>query len=99
VADATFTLLKRAKQREQLSQAHRNHYYQRMVQMGWGHRNTAILEYLLMFIAGATAVWGIGLDVKMQGNLLAWWGTIYLGLSMWIDNRWKRHLDGSENRG
>jgi len=96
VADATFTLLKRVKRREKLSEAHRNHYYQRLVQMGWGHRNTAIAEYLLMFLVGATAVWGISLDVKMQGNLLAWWGTIYLGLSMWIDNRWKRHQDGEK---
>ena len=91
VADATFTLLKRAKRREQLSEAHRNHYYQRLVQMGWGHRNTAIAEYLLMFLSGATAVWGISLDVEMQGNLLAWWGAIYLGLSMLIDRRWRQY--------
>jgi len=97
VADATFTLLKRVKRREKLSEAHRNHYYQRLVQMGWGHRNTAIAEYLLMFTVGTTAVWGISLDIKMQGNLLAWWATIYLGLSMWIDIRWKRHQDGDKN--
>ena len=96
VADATFTLLKRVRRREQLSEAHRNHYYQRLVQMGWGHRNTAIAEYLLMFLAGASALWAIGLDIEMQGNFLAWWGAIYLGLSMWIDNRWKRHQDSNE---
>ncbi|MGC2047299.1 MAG: glycosyltransferase family 4 protein [Gallionella sp.] len=91
VADATFTLLKRMMRREHLSQAHRSHYYQRLVQMGLGHRNTAIVEYLLMFLAGASALWGISLDVHGQSNLLAWWGAIYLGLTMWVDRRWSRY--------
>ena len=96
VADATLTLLKRAWRRENLSQAHRSHYYQRLVQMGWGHRNTAIVEYLLMFLAGASALWGIGLDAQWQGSLLACWGTIYLGLTMWVDRRWRRYQAGKE---
>jgi len=91
VADATFTLIKRVWRRENLAQAHRSHYYQRLVQMGWGHRNTALVEYVLMLLAGVSALWGIGLDVSGQGNLLAWWGAIYLGLTMWIDRRWQRH--------
>lgn len=91
VADATFTLIKRVWRRENLAQAHRSHYYQRLVQMGWGHRNTALAEYMLMLMAGLTALWGLDLDTKGQGNLLAWWGAIYLGLTMWIDRRWLRH--------
>jgi UDP-GlcNAc:undecaprenyl-phosphate GlcNAc-1-phosphate transferase len=91
VADATLTLLKRAWNRENLAQAHRSHYYQRLVQIGWGHRNTAIVEYVLMLLAGASALWGTGLDVQGQGNLLAWWGAIYLGLAIWVDRRWRRH--------
>jgi UDP-N-acetylmuramyl pentapeptide phosphotransferase/UDP-N-acetylglucosamine-1-phosphate transferase len=91
VADATFTLLKRAWRKENLAHAHRSHYYQRLVQMGWGHRNTAIAEYALMLVAGISALWGKGLDIQGQANLLAWWGAIYLGLSMWIDRRWKQH--------
>ena len=97
VADATLTLLKRARRGEKLAQAHRSHYYQRLVQMGWGHRNTAIAEYLLMFLAGASALWGIGLDVQWQGSLLAWWGMIYLGLTMWVDRRWRRYMAMKEN--
>lgn len=91
VADATMTLLKRAWNKEDITQAHRSHYYQRLVQMGWGHRNTAIVEYVLMLLAGASALLGTGLDVQGQGNLLAWWGAIYLGLSMWVDRRWRQH--------
>lgn len=94
VADATLTLFIRLRRGEKLAQAHRSHYYQRLVRMGWGHRNTALAEYLLMFLAGISALWGIGLDAMGQGNLLAWWGAIYLGLSMWVDRRWLQHQAG-----
>jgi UDP-GlcNAc:undecaprenyl-phosphate/decaprenyl-phosphate GlcNAc-1-phosphate transferase len=97
VADATLTLLKRIRHGEKLTQAHRFHYYQRLIQMGWGHRNTAVVEYALMFLAGASAIWGIGLDALGQGNLMAWWAAIYLGLSMWIDRLWQQHLARKEN--
>ena len=97
VSDATMTLFKRAWSRENLAQAHRNHYYQRLVQMGWGHRNTALAEYVLMLLAGVSALWGTGLDVQGQGNLLAWWGAIYLGLTMWVDRRWRQHEAMKEN--
>lgn len=91
VIDATVTLLKRARRGENPAQAHREHYYQHLVQMGWGHRNTAIAEYALMLLAGASALWGIGLEPQGQGNLLAWWGAVYLGLATWIDWRWHQH--------
>jgi UDP-N-acetylmuramyl pentapeptide phosphotransferase/UDP-N-acetylglucosamine-1-phosphate transferase len=91
VVDATMTLLKRVRRGENLAQAHRSHYYQRLVQIGWGHRNTAIVEYALMLLAGVSALWGLRLDAQGQGNLLAWWGAIYLGLMMWVDRRWIKH--------
>ena len=90
-ADATFTLLKRVRCGEKLSQAHRSHYYQRLVQMGWGHRNTALVEYALMLLAGASALWGIGLSAQGQALLLAGWGAIYLGLATWLDRGWRSH--------
>ncbi len=91
VVDATITLFKRAGGKENLAQAHHSHYYQRLMLMGWGHRNTAIAEYALMLLAGLSALWGTSLDAHGQGNLLAWWGAIYLGLAMWIDRRWRQH--------
>ncbi len=97
VADTTTTLLKRVRNGENLAQAHRNHYYQRLVQMGWGHRNTALAEYALMLLAGTSALWGTGLDVQGQGNLLALWAGIYLGLTMWVDRRWRQYEATKEN--
>ena len=91
VADATVTLLKRAFRGENLAQAHRSHYYQHLVQMGWGHRNTAIAEYVLMLLAGASALWGIKLGAIGQWNLLAWWCAAYLCLTLWIDKCWRSH--------
>src|SRR5690606_10611586 len=41
VIDATLTLARRIARRERIWQAHRDHYYQRLVRMGWGHRRTA----------------------------------------------------------
>ena len=99
VMDATVTLLSRARKKEKLTDAHCSHYYQRLVKMGWGHRNTAIAEYVLMVLAGVSALAGLSLDVAGQGNLLAWWGAIYLGLSMWVDRRWRLYrTDNQEGR-
>lgn len=89
VADATVTLLKRARRGERLSQAHRSHYYQHLVQMGWGHRNTALAEYALMLLAGVSALWGIGLAHAGQGSLLLGWAIAYLALMASIDKRWR----------
>ena len=91
VIDASATLLKRTRRREKLTEAHRDHYYQRLIRMGWGHRDTAVAEYMLMLAAGGSALWGIGLDAQEQGNLLAWWGALYLGLATWVDRRWRQH--------
>lgn len=92
IVDATVTLLQRARRGEKLSEAHRSHYYQRLIQSGWGHRNTAIVEYVLMFAVGISAIWGIKQNLAEVSNLFAWWGAIYLGLSMWVDKRWRNHL-------
>ena len=41
IGDATLTLVRRLARGERVWQAHREHYYQRMVRMGLGHRSTA----------------------------------------------------------
>ncbi|MDD5300782.1 MAG: glycosyltransferase family 4 protein [Gallionella sp.] len=91
VADATMTLLKRARRGEKLSQAHRSHYYQRLVQMGWGHRNTALAEYALMLLAGASALWGMNMGNTVQSCLLLAWSIVYFVLMAWIDRRWREY--------
>lgn len=91
VADATVTLLKRARRGEKISQAHRSHYYQRLVQMGCGHRNTALAEYALMLLAGASALWGITLHCAGQVGLLLGWSAVYLALMWRVDKNWQNY--------
>lgn len=66
VVDATATLLRRAMCGEPVWRAHRSHYYQRLVQLGWGHRRTLLVEYtaMLISVAAALAVAGAPRDVQ-----------------------------------
>lgn len=91
IVDATITLLQRALRGEKLSQAHRSHYYQRLVQMGWGHRNTALAEYMVMLFACGSALWGIDADNMMQGSLLLFWGIVYFAMMAWVDRHWCKY--------
>jgi UDP-N-acetylmuramyl pentapeptide phosphotransferase/UDP-N-acetylglucosamine-1-phosphate transferase len=55
--DATLTLLRRALAGKRLSEAHRDHAYQRLALMGAGHAGTAIAYGLLMLADAAAALW------------------------------------------
>lgn len=90
VVDASVTLAKRLLRREKIWQAHRKHYYQRMVRMGYGHRNTALLEYLLMAMTGSSALWGTSQDATTQAVLLLFWVIIYVVAMRWIDIKWTK---------
>lgn len=72
VVDATMTLIRRTWRRERIWQAHRTHYYQRLVLAGWGHRRTVLAEYGLMLLCGALAVlYHGGNEWQRTGVLLA----------------------------
>jgi len=88
VLDATVTLFKRGLRREKIWQAHREHYYQRIVQLGFGHRNTAILEYVLMASVGASALIALQYPETAIVILLVW-GGIYLFAMLRLDHLWK----------
>jgi UDP-GlcNAc:undecaprenyl-phosphate/decaprenyl-phosphate GlcNAc-1-phosphate transferase len=85
IVDASVTLVRRFLRGEKVWQAHRSHYYQRLVQIGWGHRKTALAEYVLMLAAGVCAVWGIGRALTEQIILLGVWVVIYVGLAVLTD--------------
>jgi UDP-GlcNAc:undecaprenyl-phosphate/decaprenyl-phosphate GlcNAc-1-phosphate transferase len=56
IVDSSFTLARRVWARARVWEAHRDHYYQRLVQMGWGHSRTALAEYALMAATGGLAL-------------------------------------------
>jgi len=54
--DATITLIRRGLRGEKVWRAHRSHYYQRLVRMGWGHKKTVLAEYALILGCGVSAL-------------------------------------------
>lgn len=91
VADATLTLFKRLLRRERVWQAHREHYYQRLIRMGFGHRNTALAEYVLMAFCVAAALAARHAPPETQAGVLAAAFLIFAALALWIDARWARY--------
>jgi len=89
VADATVTLVKRSLRGAKITEAHREHYYQRLVQIGWGHRNVALFSYVLMFAAGVSAILTMRHSTEWPWLLFLAWGGIYAVLMLMLDSRWK----------
>jgi UDP-N-acetylmuramyl pentapeptide phosphotransferase/UDP-N-acetylglucosamine-1-phosphate transferase len=85
ITDASVTLIKRLCGGKKIWQAHREHYYQRLVQSGLGHRNTALFGYALMLAAGACAVWMNTQDMTVQLIMVAAWSAVYMGLMLMSD--------------
>ena len=94
IVDASVTLLKRTLRGAKITEAHREHYYQRLVQIGWGHRNVALFAYALMFAVGASAIWGIRQPAELPWFLFLAWGVIYALLMLAMDSRWQAFQRG-----
>ncbi len=82
LVDATVTLIRRVLAREKVWQAHRSHYYQRLVRLGWGHRKTVLSEYALMLATGISAVWLVHVRETWILAGLVFWAGIYTLLAM-----------------
>lgn len=54
--DTMFTIVRRWRRGERLTQAHRSHLYQRLNGTGWGHQRVSLLYAGLAVIGAATAV-------------------------------------------
>lgn len=93
VIDASITLVKRIIRGANISEAHREHYYQRLVQIGWGHRNVALFEYVLMLIVGISALWVRTDDCPWLMLLMC--GSVYACLMLALDMHWKNFKRGA----
>ena len=90
VADATFTLFKRLARRERIWQAHRSHYYQRLVLMGMGHGKAATVGYLAMALCAAAALLGRDQPFALQLAAFGAASVFLAALGIWVDWRWRR---------
>ena len=92
IGDATLTLVRRLVRGERVWQAHREHYYQRMVRMGLGHRNTAWVAYAAMLVCAAAALLGRAQAPALQAAAFASGAALLGGLAIWVDLRWGRFV-------
>ena len=88
IVDATITLAKRTVRGTKITEAHREHYYQRLIQTGWSHGTVALSEYALMLAAGASALTVLHEPFPLL-TLSAWCG-VYAILMLVLDAMWKR---------
>lgn len=89
IVDASVTLLRRLLAGAHVWEAHRDHYYQRLVQLGLGHRNTALVEYTLMAVCALAGLWGMTLNSDTQYLILAAAGITYLAAIIAIERAWR----------
>ncbi len=87
IVDATVTLLRRGLRREKVWLAHREHYYQRLIQLGWSHRRLALNAYLLMIATAGSACLLIAAPSTTQVLVIVAWGMVYVLLMRAIDCR------------
>lgn len=91
IVDATATLIKRGVRGEKIWQAHRSHYYQRVILMGWSHMRLALSEYTLMAVCAGAAL----LALRNPGTrplIFSGLALLYIALMTIVDYHWSKHL-------
>ena len=84
VVDASVTLVRRIVAGERPWRAHRSHFYQRLVRLGWGHRKTVVREYALMLACAGSAVLALRSPPSVQVGLAYAWVAAYVILMLGI---------------
>ena len=92
IVDASVTLMRRALRGEKVWQAHRSHYYQRVVLLGASHRQLALAAYALM-LAMAALAFALLVLPRHAAWLLILSAVIYLLIFLAIDRRWNLARD------
>lgn len=95
IADASVTLAKRLARGEKFWQAHREHYYQRMVRSGIGHARTAMYWYVAMALGIMLALTAMSRSPVVQWIVVMAWAVVLAVMGMLIDARWRRSESNS----
>ncbi|MDX2159328.1 MAG: glycosyltransferase family 4 protein [Hyphomicrobiaceae bacterium] len=88
IVDSGLTLAKRLVHRENPLQAHRSHYYQRLIRMGWSHRRLALNAYMLMAATAGSALWLRQSSPVVAGLALMAWGCALAVVVAKVDASW-----------
>jgi UDP-N-acetylmuramyl pentapeptide phosphotransferase/UDP-N-acetylglucosamine-1-phosphate transferase len=89
--DGTVTVLRRMARGERFWEAHREHYYQRLVRMGWSHAKLAGAAYALMAACGAGALWALTASAMVMAAIFATIALLFILPALLIDRAWRRH--------
>jgi len=89
-ADATVTVLRRWARGDRLFEAHRTHYYQRLHQMGSGHRGTLLFYAVLIVGTSASALFTLAVAPGVGWSVTAAWMIAIGGVFAGIDYHWRR---------
>jgi UDP-N-acetylmuramyl pentapeptide phosphotransferase/UDP-N-acetylglucosamine-1-phosphate transferase len=87
IVDASVTLLRRLARRERVWQAHRTHYYQRLVLAGWNPRRLLFAAGALMLAAAASALFLREAEPMLQCGIIFCWAVLYALLLPAIDRK------------
>jgi len=100
IVDASTTLARRALQGKRIWEPHRDHYYQRLVRLGWGHRRTALAEYAAMGVCGTLALHALGSTPGLQRSILTLVVVAYAVAIGAIEHAWRaRAVRDGQGRG
>lgn len=94
IVDASVTLARRLARGDRVWEAHRDHYYQRLVQLGWGHRKTALAEGAVMLAGGLLALGALALAPGLQAAALTAVAAAYAVFIALIERQWRRRSAG-----
>jgi len=92
IADASATLLRRLFGGERVWQAHRDHSYQRLVQLGLGHAGTLALYAALMIGAAISALAALARAPQSGWYLLVVWGAALALLFGAVAHQWRSRI-------
>lgn len=82
IIDATATLIRRLLAGERVWEAHKTHYYQRLVQFGWSHKKVVLWEYAVMLACSFSALMATHQRPAVQYLVLGVWALFYLGTAL-----------------
>ncbi len=78
IVDATLTLAERLLRGKNIWRPHREHYYQRLVLSGWGHRKAVLAEYTVMVFCGGFALLYQSVVDEWRLGILGLWGGLFI---------------------
>ncbi|MDQ6619496.1 MAG: glycosyl transferase [Pseudomonadota bacterium] len=90
LSDATLTLLRRLARGERVWDAHREHYYQRLHQLGAGHRGTLFVYGVLMVGTCVSALITLRAEPAAGWLVLLAWCAALAVLFLRIDYHWRK---------